>query len=77
MTDPVTDMLSRSCLDYMIHFKLVDESAPKREELAVMEAQVEPFFFDPRKLGGLPITQLSDHYGLSAAVTIKPTTQSP
>jgi hypothetical protein len=41
-----------------------------------MEAQVEPFFFDPRKLGGLPITQLSDHYGLSAAVTIKPTTQS-
>ncbi len=76
MTDPVTDMLSRSCLDYMIHFKLV-ESAPKREELAVMEAQVEPFFFDPRKLGGLPITQLSDHYGLSAAVTIKPTTQSP
>jgi endonuclease/exonuclease/phosphatase family metal-dependent hydrolase len=76
LTDPVTDMLSRSCLDYMIHFKLVDESAPKREELAVMEAQVEPFFFDPRKLGGLPITQLSDHYGLSAAVTIKPTTQS-
>jgi endonuclease/exonuclease/phosphatase family metal-dependent hydrolase len=76
LTDPVTDMFSRSCLDYMIHFKHSTPPAAPRsrtyETLAVVESQVEPFFFDPRKLGGLPVTQLSDHYGLSSTLSLKP-----
>jgi endonuclease/exonuclease/phosphatase family metal-dependent hydrolase len=74
LTDPVTDMLSRSCLDYMIHFKqetILGEKPQQEEELEVVDSQVEPFFFDPRKLGGLPVTQLSDHYGLSTTINLK------
>jgi hypothetical protein len=67
-------MLSRSCLDYMIHFKYSTPATGRRpyETLTVTESQVEPFYFDSRKLGGLPITQLSDHYGLSSTLSLKP-----
>jgi hypothetical protein len=58
----------------MIHFKqetILGEKPQQEEELEVVDSQVEPFFFDPRKLGGLPVTQLSDHYGLSTTINLK------
>jgi endonuclease/exonuclease/phosphatase family metal-dependent hydrolase len=94
LTDPVTDMFSRSCLDYILHFKHKEDRKQRKdfnrglgkakeiesddvststiiEEVVVdtMASRVEPFFLDPKVIG-LPCTQLSDHYGLSASLDL-------
>jgi len=71
LTDPVTDKLSRACLDYMMHFRDLHFRL-NPEKLEVVESCVKPYFFNLPKL---MISQLSDHYGLSSTISLCPNDQ--
>ncbi len=77
LTDPVTDMLSRSCLDYAIHFKPKGDlhgrrRSSRREKVRVnvKATKVEQFPLDPREIG-FPCRQISDHYGISTSFVLQ------
>tara|TARA_R110002050_G_scaffold87963_2_gene186136 strand:- start:108 stop:815 length:708 start_codon:yes stop_codon:yes gene_type:complete len=61
-----SDFGVRMCLDYVFSF-----SSKQKEGLKVHSGEVQPFFVDGKKKMNIPVTQLSDHYGLSAVVSCR------
>eukprot|EP00927_Polykrikos_kofoidii_P036905 TRINITY_DN31111_c0_g1_i1.p1 TRINITY_DN31111_c0_g1~~TRINITY_DN31111_c0_g1_i1.p1 ORF type:complete len:981 (-),score=240.04 TRINITY_DN31111_c0_g1_i1:255-3197(-) len=79
------ETFKRQCLDYMLFFPHQAQSAGKQssdnekvafgtrsdvEPLVPSTCQVEKFLVDRAQDVGAPITQLSDHYGIEATLTV-------
>ena len=67
LTAPM-DCGTKMSLDYIFLFRGKDSDGQLIAPFKVDDVKVEPFFVDKKKMK-VPITQLSDHYGMSATLS--------